>query len=64
MSLQNVKIQNVKNAFFSTYQQLFFLNFSHFWYSKTHFQPPFPHLRKRNKAVEAHKGHCQNACGH
>ena len=21
------------------------------------------HLRKRNKAVEAHKGHCQNACG-
>ena len=42
MSLQNVKIQNVKNAFFSTYQHLFFLNFSHFWYSKTHFQPPFP----------------------
>ena len=64
MSLQNVKIQNVKNAFFSTYQQLFFLNFSHFCTQKRIFNHLFPHLRKRNKAVEAHKGHCQNACGH
>ena len=49
MSAQNVKIQNVKNAFFSTYQQLFFLNFSHFWYSKTHFQPPFPSFTEAEK---------------